>query len=181
MDAFTLFQLQQAPILLSSKGQTVTLAMLKDVYVKMQTACHPDMHATAGVHQEQRAATMSAAISQAYKVLSNHKERVKLWLQLQGLEIERQTIAPDMQAFELQMHLNEMLEQSQHDKNLASELQQELQSLQRETMAWFENYYREEHSQQKKAQPLDNASCLQHYGRLAMIDRLQSRLQDCAL
>lgn len=169
MNPFSLFHLQPAPRLLSTKGRPVSQEELRQAYVRLQEICHPDTVALSSSGVKAMAVKKSSDISSAYKLLSHDLERVKCWLNLEGLDIEKQTTRPDMAMFELQMELNDMLELVESG-NGAELLQQRLAQLRTSTMSWF--------SQIQEIQPDVQEQCLHHYGLLALVTRLDARLKD---
>lgn len=172
LNPFELFHLKPSPNLVSLQDKLLSPKAIKAMYVRMQAACHPDSFALANTVDQQAAAAKSAQLAEAYKVLSDDLARVKSWLSLQGVDIESQTVQPDMSAFELQMRLNDELDQLD-GTNLDAQQRftTELKAIRSEVMDWFQ-------AQTAQDVSTDFNRCLNQFGRLAMVTRLSQKVKD---
>ncbi len=172
LNPFVLFDLRPAPILVRTSGDLVTGQMLKNMYLKMQAACHPDNFAMSSSVEQQAAIVKSADLTSSFKILNDDVLRVKCWLVLQGIDVELTTVQHDMNTFELQMELNEVLSSLTIDDIDAIHcFKKRLSSIHSTAMEWFQ------------VQTTDNLStdlnqCLRQYAQLAMVSRLFQQLKD---
>ena len=175
--AFEQFNLQSAPSLQLISGGSLNTLQLKALYLRAQAACHPDNFALSHQQQKDSAARASARLTQAYKLLSDDLERVRLWLDLSGVDLEQRTTVPDMALFELQMELNELLGQVKlGDLKALSLMEQKLEQIKSQSMLELDQLYTLTQTSEHKS--LDQKACLQWFGRLAMVSRLTAQVQN---
>ena len=162
---FAIFGLKPHPLLLAENGTAVTIDQLKAVYVKLQSTCHPDMFATAPEAVKKKAEDYSGNIVAAYKALGDDLSRVKAWLSHEGIELEKQTQAVDMEAFERQMALTETVEALNEDWSLSQEPWRRLNQLKTQALDTLAGL----------ASPIDQSDVFGPYGDLALATRLLAR------
>lgn len=175
-DSFDLFQLKPSPVLLSLDGKPITQAQLRDRYLKMQNACHPDHYAHDALQQQKHAVSMSARLSAGYQQLCRDSDRVTIWLNRNGVEIDGKTTMPDQSAFMLHMELAEAMEAvNAGDEQVKSKLATQLAEVKSEAMAWFLTHFLEHEA---ASSVIDSHACRVHLGTLRMIERFEQQLNE---
>lgn len=106
----------------------VDVATLEERYRTLQSAIHPDRHATAPETQRRLAAQWAGQVNEAYRVLKSPLERGRYLLSLQGVD----ALAPTQTAMPAeflmqQMEWREELAEARSDYAALSRLEQALQ------------------------------------------------------
>ena len=172
MDYFQLFGLDNKFV--------VDLAVLSEVYQKLQKSVHPDRYAHASSQEQLMAVQKSATINEAYQTLKNPLKRAEYMLKLRGTDMpSEQASFGDTSFLMRQMELREMLAEVKFADDVDAAIFEVSQTLEVE----FEQLFKEmqiqlkENSEQSNKAACDNLRKLKFYQKLHIeLDRLEDLL-----
>ena len=160
----------------------VDLAVLSEVYQKLQKSVHPDRYAHASSQEQLMAVQKSATINEAYQTLKNPLKRAEYMLKLRGTDMpSEQASFGDTSFLMRQMELREMLAEIKISDDVESAIFEFTQVLETE----FEQLFRAmqvqlaENSSKSNSAACDDLRKLKFYQKLHLeLDRLEEQLLD---